>query len=77
MKKKWNLPVVLENLTKLFLSAALVDAGYVLYTVDRMSTNAPYAMERYHAIPEMAEHILAALVVYLVGMVLIHKMLKR
>lgn len=63
-------------LTRLLLSMITVDAAYLYRTVEKMAEDIPYALERYHAVPIMAEHILAAVVLYLICMMVINKITK-
>lgn len=61
----------LNRISVLLLSAIAMDAGY-LYSVARtMNGNVALALEKYHTVPIMAEHILAALTLYLICMTLI------
>lgn len=66
-----------EYVTKIILSLILADAAYILAIVQKMTEDTSLAAERYHTVPVMAEHILAAVVVYLIGMVLISKSVKE
>lgn len=60
-------------LTRLLLSMITIDAAYLYWTVEKMAENVPYALEQYHAVPIMAEHVLAAVVLYLICMMVMDK----
>lgn len=66
-----------ELITKLLLSFILADAAYIFALVQKMTENTTLALERYHTVPLMAEHILAACVLYLLCMILITKESKK
>lgn len=66
-----SLDRLFEYVTKLILSVILLDAAYLLVLVRKMTENTSLAMERYHTVPLMAEHILAAVVLYLICMILL------
>ena len=63
----------LSHITALLLSFTAADAVYIYAVVAKMTENANFAAEQYHSVPLMMEHVLAAVVLYLVGMILIHK----
>lgn len=62
-----------DRLTWLLLTFTLADAVYIFTVVQKMTENTSLAMERYHAVPIMTEHVLCALVLYLGGMILASK----
>lgn len=64
---------LLCRLTAFLLSFAAADAAYILGIVVKMTKTADFAAEQYHSVPLMTEHILAAVVLYLAFMILIHK----
>ncbi len=72
IRPKWN-HRLFDRLTGLLLSFAAADAAYILGIVVRMTENTALAQARYHSVPLMIEHILAAVILYLVCMVLIHR----
>ena len=67
---------LLSRISQLILSAVTVDAAYIYWSVQQMCDNVPLTLERYHSVPIMTEHVLAAVVIYLVCMVLIYKVSK-
>jgi len=64
---------LLSRLTGGLLSLAAADAAYVLWIVMKMTECTELAAERYYAVPAMLEHILAAVVLTLGGVLLLHK----
>jgi len=69
--------ILFERVTKIILSFVLADAAYIFAVVQKMTENPSLAMERYHSVPLMTEHVLAAVVVYLICMVLMSKAAKQ
>lgn len=67
---------VIKRLTMILFTMITADAAYILSVVQKMNEDIGYAMENYYAVPLMTEHILAAVVVYLVCMVFIYKISK-
>ena len=64
---------VFVRVTVLLLSLIAADAAYILCVVVKMTENVSLAAERYYDVPVMAEHILAAVVLYLGCMILAHR----
>ncbi len=70
---KGNKAGVFTRLTKLLLTVVTLDAAYLYGVVFEMSDNITKVGTHYHAVPVMAEHILAAVVLYLICMILFEK----
>ncbi len=63
--------------TWLLLTFTAADAAYIFGIVVEMTRNPALCQVGYHAVPAMVEHILAAVVLYLGGMVLMSREGKR
>jgi len=64
---------LLYRLTAVIFMIITLDSAYIYLTVRKMAENTITALEQYHAVPLMTEHILAAVIIYLGLAVLIHR----
>ncbi len=71
-----NIHQTLLLVTKVIFTLITLDAAYIYYIVSEMRDNLSLAAEQYHAVPLMTEHLLVAVVLYLLCMILLRKQMQ-